>query len=159
MRPLPAVLRISRTALERGDRLGALIGRRLRPAPATLARTVAAFAFKNDERRFALDLLRRRPQFWVFRSNQRAFCGDFVLVDMSCPRLDKRSALVVDLKRGAHLRAGRGVGAQLSRAARAVDEVARSSSALAVGAQFGLLIGDARAVFDFLGDRATRGRT
>jgi hypothetical protein len=153
MRPLPAVLRLSRAAVERADRMRALVARRLRPTPAACARAFAAFAFKNDERQFALQVLRERPQLWLFRSNQRAYCGDFVIVDMSSPRRERRPAFVVDLKQGAALRAGRGVGMQLAQATRAIAEVARSCDAVPAESAFELLCGDASEVLRFLGGR------
>lgn len=78
----------------------------------------AVFAFKDDELAFARALA-ERTQLWLFRANQRAFAGDFVVVDVSPPSADQRPAVVVDLKRGGRLREGR-QGIQMRRSDRAL---------------------------------------
>ena len=124
------------------------------PGRADAGRIDGAFGLCEDERSFVRELLRARPQFWVFRSNQHAFCGDFVLVDMSSPRRERRAVFVLDLKRGAALReGGGGAGVQLTRARAAVDEIAARWSAIAAGACYRLITGDRRGVIAFLGER------
>jgi hypothetical protein len=44
---------------------------------------------------------------WVFRCDQRRFAGDFVVVDMSEPRPERRWVVVLDLKMGAPFRRAR----------------------------------------------------
>jgi hypothetical protein len=90
-----------------------------------------AFAFKSDEGLFARQLLARRSQLWLFRSHQRRFCGDFVVVDMSSPVAARRRSWIVDLKLGAPLKlGGGGAGVQLKNADRAVAEIVRETGAL-----------------------------
>jgi len=87
---------------------------------------VHAFEFKNDERPFALALLRRKTNVWVYRANQRRFCGDFVVVDMSAR--PARRVWVIDLKMGRAVKTGGGgAGVQLvnaEAAARSLDVIA-----------------------------------
>jgi hypothetical protein len=107
------------------------------------ARLVAAFRFKNDEEAFARQLARRKSNLWVFRCNQRGFCGDFVVVDMSSPDPTLRPVFVVDLKRGAPLKiGGGGCGVQFKNASRAVERVAYRTGAVPVDAPFTLASGD-----------------
>jgi hypothetical protein len=113
-------------------------------ARADRALTHHAYAFKADEGRFARELLARRTERWLYRANQRAFCGDFVVVDMSPGRTAPRRAWVVELKLGAPLREGGGaVGLQLVRATEAL-------AALGLTGEATLLSGDARAVLEHL---------
>jgi hypothetical protein len=44
---------------------------------------LAVFALTRPEKRFACQLLQRKRNIWLFRCNQRGFCGDFIAVDMS----------------------------------------------------------------------------
>ncbi len=115
------------------------------------ARWRTAFRFCNDERAFAAGLLRQKPNLWLFRCNQRAFCGDFVVVDMSSPDPERRRVWVVDLKQGAPLRVGGGgAGVQLQNAERAVAEVAARTGAVPRGAAFEAVVGDALGVLAYL---------
>ena len=151
---LPSFIRIHRRALARADGVAALVVRTLQPKHHQVARAVGAFAFKNDERDFARELLSRKTQFWLFRSNQHAFCGDFVVVDVSSPSRSRRRAFVLDLKQGARLRpGGGGAGVQLRNAQCVVQEVALATGVLDAAAPFELLTGDARLILSFLGAR------
>jgi hypothetical protein len=60
------------------------------------------FALGGPELDFARELLLRRRNLWLYRTNQRHFCGDFVAIDMSAPR--DRRAYALELKLGAALR-------------------------------------------------------
>ena len=62
------------------------------------------FALHRDELLFTRQLLAAHPRFWVFRSNQRAACGDFLVVDMSAPCPERRGCWLVELKMGERLR-------------------------------------------------------
>jgi hypothetical protein len=149
---LPSFLRLHRGALARADGIAALVVRTLQPAPPQMARAVGAFAFKNDERAFARTLLTKKTELWLFRSNQHAFCGDFVVVDVSSPSRARRRAFVLDLKHGAELRrGGGGAGVQLRNAPRVVEEVALVTGVLDAAAPFELLTGDGRLVLSYLG--------
>jgi hypothetical protein len=146
----PLSLKLTRGALARRDAFFASILRALRPPPADAALAVHTFAFKNDEEGFARALLARRSHLWLYRSNQRAFCGDFVAVDMSSPRPSLRRAYVLELKRGAPLRPGGGVGVQLRNAERAVRDLA----VLGAEATWEVLTGDGERILDRLSARA-----
>jgi hypothetical protein len=145
---LPLALRVTRRALVRGDTFFATILDAVRPAPGLALFAFHAFAFKNDERAFARELLERRTELWLFRSNQRAFCGDFVAVDMSSPEPSHRRAFVLELKLGERLRVGRG-GVQLRNAADAVRD-AGQAGVLGASAGFEVLTGDARHLLGYV---------
>jgi hypothetical protein len=69
-------------------------------------RHISDFALSGPERVFARDLLRQRRNLWLWRTNQRARCGDFVVVDMSEPRPERRVARVIELKMSKRLGPG-----------------------------------------------------
>ena len=115
------------------------------------ARLKASFRFKNDELRFARQLVRRKSNYWVFRSNQQKFCGDFIVVDMSSPDTERRRVYVLDLKQGAALKiGGGGAGAQFKNAAQAVASVWLHTGAVAKEAEFVMLSGDRQALLAYL---------
>lgn len=115
--------------------------RRLRPP----------FRFCCDEWSFARELLERSTQLWLFRSNQRRFCGDFVVVDMSASRPERRRAWLVDLKLGAPLRVGGGgAGVSFRNGPRAVGEIARTTGAIRADMEPARITGDRRAVLALL---------
>ena len=55
---------------------------------------LACFALTRPEKRFARRLLERKRNVWLFRCNQRGFCGDFIAVDMSDGRPEMRPVIV-----------------------------------------------------------------
>jgi len=69
---------------------------------------VAAFRLHPRELQFAQAVLTLHTRLWLWRTNQRAFSGDFLLVDMSSPNPQRRPVWVVDLKLYAPLRRGGG---------------------------------------------------
>ncbi len=77
------------------------------------------FQMSPAEKRFAQELLRRHSRLHLFRCDQRSFCGDFVVIDMSCPDPQRRRAWVIELKSNQRLKRAAG-GVQLRRAAEAV---------------------------------------
>lgn len=83
-------------------------------------RHLSDFALSGPERVFARELLRSRRNLWLWRTNQRARCGDFVVVDMSEPRAERRVARVIELK--TRKRLGRG-GFQTLEAERLLPEL------------------------------------
>ena len=116
------------------------------------ARCMPSFAFKNDELPFARRVERYKTNLWLYRTNQRRLCGDFVAVDMSEPRRRRRRVWVLELKRGARLRlGGGGAGNQLVNAAKAVAAVARTDGNIVPDAQHELVSGDGAAVLALLG--------
>jgi hypothetical protein len=148
---LPLCIALRSPTVERRDGITTLVTRTLRPPTAHEGIAVHSFELKNDERAFARELLRRKSNYWLFRSNQRHACGDFVVVDVSSPLPDRRRAFVVDLKQGAPVRVGGGgAGVQLRNAGRAIGEL-RSAGVLGIEAPFELVTGDSRALLRFLG--------
>jgi len=91
------VLRLPRAALARRDAVDRL-------AATWQARKL--FAFKCDELDFARALLARRTNLWLYRTSQRAFAGDFIVVDLSSPSAEARTVHLIELKRGEPLRVG-----------------------------------------------------
>jgi hypothetical protein len=123
---LPLSIKLTRRAVARRDLFCELVQKTARPSQAEAAFAFHAFAFKADEHEFALELLSRRTELWLFRANQRAFCGDFLAIDMSSPRPAGRRVYVLELKRGMPVRIGAGaVGIQLRNATIAVRALAR----------------------------------
>jgi len=106
-------------------------------------RLVSAFRFKNDERPFALKLLARKPNLWLFRANQLASCGDFFVVDMSSPDPAIRALWVLDLKQGSRLHwGGGGAGDQLQNVGAALSDLSRRFGVVPQDAEPRLLVGD-----------------
>lgn len=85
-------------------------------------RLLERFAMSGPEQGFAQTVLARRPNLWLYRCNQRAACGDFVIVDVSPPAPRDRVALAIELKAGEPLALG-GARLQLANADVAVAEL------------------------------------
>lgn len=146
---LPLSVKLTRRAVARRDLFCELVLRAVRPPPADAAFAVHAYAFKADEGDFARELLERCSRLWLFRSNQRAFCGDFVAVDMSSPSPARRRAFVLELKRGAALRLGGGaVGVQLRNAALAVRSLTGEGGLLGEDAEHLIVTGDGAQILE-----------
>jgi len=112
---------------------------------------LGAFALTRPERRFACRLLERKRNVWLFRCNQRGFCGDFIAVDMSAdlPRL--QSAVVIELKCGAGLRfGGAGAGNQLQRSDTAVTELVETEGVITKDGPVTLACGDGDEVLQWI---------
>jgi hypothetical protein len=112
---------------------------------------LAVFALTRPEKRFACRLMQRKRNIWLFRCNQRRFCGDFVAVDMSAdlPRL--RSVVVIELKVGAGLRfGGAGAGNQLQRAEAAIAELVETEGVITKDTRVTLVCGDGDKVLDWI---------
>jgi hypothetical protein len=118
----------------------------------TTHRLVRSFEFCNDEERFARELLRNKSQLWLYRCNQRKFCGDFVVINMSDPRPEHRQAWVLDLKFGADLCiGGGGAGIQLRNGHQALLEIAQNPSVLSDQILPTYVTGDRRMILQFFG--------
>jgi hypothetical protein len=145
-------IRVPKNDMLRPKTLERVLSRAWTRAGAVPRELLAAFAFVNDEALFAKELLVRAPQMWLFRTNQRRFSGDFVVVDMSSPVVDKRRSWVLDLKRGAPLRlGGGGAGIQLKNAPFALAEIAATTGVLEAPVRAERVVGDRRAVLRHLG--------
>ena len=77
------------------------------------------FALSGPELAFARALL-TRTRMWLYRTNQRHACGDFVVIDMSAPR--DRTAYALELKSDEPVRLGAG-GLQLAGLDAAIAEL------------------------------------
>ncbi len=134
------LLRLPRAALARRDVVARL-------SPSHFEQTL--FALKCDELEFARALLARRSNLWLYRTSQRAFAGDFVIVDLSRPSPKARSVVVTELKRGERVRVGAPSSIQLRNATTAVAELA-SRGIVDRDADVRAITGDARGVLQFL---------
>ena len=105
----------------------------------------------RDELEFARALLERRTNLWLYRTSQRAFAGDFLVVDVSSPpaQAGRRRVVVVELKRGDPLRVAQPTAVQLRNTPAAVRELAETG-VVNEGCDVRAVIGDADAVLDYL---------
>ena len=143
------VVRLKRTWLLRSDTLRAVLARQVRRRD--LPGAWAGFALSPAERRFALSLLERRPSLWLYRTHQRCFAGDFLVVDMASRVPEARSVWGVELKSSRPLSQGRG-GVQLSRVHEALAAVA-ANDVVPRDTPVRVLCGGNQAVLDYF--RAT----
>src|SRR5262245_12992898 len=104
------VLRLRPGLLRRADRLRHAV--RAQVSSADYVHAWSALALASVEHAFALGLLGRRTSLWLYRTHQRAFAGDFIVVDMSASVSAQRRVFALELKSGEHVREGRG-GVQL----------------------------------------------
>ncbi|CAM2008885.1 hypothetical protein [Acanthopleuribacter pedis] len=110
------------------------------------------FAFKSEEGSFARDLVLGKPNFWVFRCNQKAFCGDFLVIDMSPPKVADRPVWLLDLKEGCPVSDGAGsAGAQMIHADRALAAIYAEHGAVEPNQPFEKRVGSAAALLEFFG--------
>ena len=154
---VPSVLSVPLRSLARRDFVEARVAVDIAPRRRDVAWVVAAFAVTPAELGFARALLAQRPNLRLFRANQRASCGDFVIVDPSPPDVERRRVVVLDLKLGAALAVGGGgAGVQLTGARRAVAEVAGRFGLVPPDAPIDLLTGGERALLGALASRELR---
>lgn len=154
---LPLVLKLPRRTLARRDAVRMLVARLDEKRDRPRAELVSAFEFKDAELAFAR-ALSERTNLWLYRVNQRAFAGDFVVVDVSSPDISKRPAVALDLKRGGRVREDR-AGIQMQRTDRAIAAIA-SAGVVGPGCTPIHVTGDARSVLAAIArvlDRARRG--
>jgi len=108
--PSPSFLRLPRASLVRRNVVSTLVRHRVDARGSVRAAITHAFAFKDDELLFARALLAIQSRLWLYRTNQRAFAGDFVVVDLSSPVVARRPVYALDLKRGEPVRVHEGTG-------------------------------------------------
>ena len=146
----PLTLRLPFAMVDRHLRLEQILAAEPSRSWAQSLPLLTVFALTRPEKRFACRLLQRKRNIWLFRCNQRGFCGDFIAVDMSAelPRL--RSATVIELKSGVSLRfGGAGAGKQLQRAYAAVAELVATEGVIAKDSPVTLACGDGDEVLDW----------
>ena len=107
------------------------------------------FEMRSHERAFVKTVLARRSNLWLFRTNQRRSCGDFVAIDMSSSRRADRRAYAMELKMGERLVIG-GARLQCAQISFAVDELV-AREILEDSSPVELLYGDGAAVLRHLG--------
>lgn len=149
----PHLLRLHAATLRRPDAIHALVSRAIRPRRADWARAVHTYAFKCDEHGFARELLGARTELWLYRCNQRAYCGDFVVVDVSCPWPELRQAWAIELKLRTIFRVGVG-GIQLRHVDSAREELVRAG-VLDPSRPISTVLGSAGDVLSWFGAGAT----
>ena len=147
-RSFPYALRLSL----REQRAGTTLVAQLLTAAVPVRKLASSFRLSGDERAFAREVLGELTALWVFRCNQRRFCGDFGVVDMSAAGARPRRVWGIELKRNAPLRIGR-VGRQLANHGAMAHELA-STIGHRVEAQ--PICGDRSAVTSFLRGRTRR---
>jgi len=112
---------------------------------------VSAFTLCPDEVRFARALARYKPNLWLFRTHQRCFCGDFVVVDMSSPTPARRSVYVIDLKaRSSLVLGGGGAGIQLKNTPWALAALSQRHRVITEDAPAERVVGSREEVLTFL---------
>jgi hypothetical protein len=110
------------------------------------------FAFKCDELEFARALLLRRSNLWLYRTSQRAFAGDFIIVDLSNPTPTSRAVTFIELKRGEPVRISLPTSVQLRNAPAALRELA-GTGVVSESCSLQAITGDRRDVLTFYGAR------
>lgn len=152
---LPSFFKLSRAALARRDVVRCIVRRSSLVPRHAVAETTHAFALTEDELSFARTLLSLHSQMWLYRTHQRGFAGDFVVVDLSSPEPTRRRVFAVELKRGHHVRVHDGTPLQLRNASLVVSQIARTG-VVDDDSPHANLTGDSRAVVAYL---ASRGRS
>lgn len=117
--------------------------------PEAAARKLAGrYTMSSRERDFVRRVLEHKTNVHLWRCHQGSACGDFLLIDMAAGPVDRRSAVVVELKAGAELRLG-GNDHQLRNAEDAVAELI-AAGALAATAGLTRVSGDKDVVLAWL---------
>ncbi|MFN3200879.1 MAG: hypothetical protein ACE366_20940 [Bradymonadia bacterium] len=145
----PMTLRLPFAMVDVGFNIDQLLSR-----DPTLSRSQAwqrleRFALSGPERVFTRRLLLERRNMWLYRCNQRDFCGDFIVVDMSGGALAHRRAIALELKQGAPLKLAAG-GVQMARVTEAVAEIAERDGVLDAQSMRQQVLGDPNAVLRWL---------
>jgi hypothetical protein len=147
----PLTLRLPFAMVDRHLRLEQILAADATRSWAQSLPLLAAFALTRPERRFACRLLEQKRNVWLFRCNQRGFCGDFIVVDMSADLTRRRPVVVIELKLGAGLRfGGGGAGNQLQRADAALTELVETEGVIAKDAPVTLACGDGDTVLEWI---------
>jgi len=148
--PEPRVLRLPPSLLA-GFNLARLLAEDGRWSWAQGYALLERFEFAEYERTFAKTLLRTLTRYWLYRTNQRCGCGDFIAVDMSPPEPRGRRAIVIELKLGEDLVEDRGAKSpQLANHLEAVEEIAQAG-VLDAGSEVTVVRGDPAKVLEYLG--------
>ena len=145
----PLTLRLPSWLCESFDLARVIANEHRSPGRTTGACHFDRFDMRGHERSFVKTVLARRSNLWLFRTNQRRSCGDFIAIDMSSSRRAARCVYVMELKMGVRLVIG-GARLQCAQYCAAVDELA-ARGILEGGSPVELLYGDGAAVLTHLG--------
>jgi len=151
VRKPPMVVQLSLAAVQEEHGLYQLLAAESRWTRHQVCMVYAMFAFKSDEQAFVGSLLTQKQHYWVFRCNQQRFCGDFVVVDMSCPESKRRRIFVIEMKENTELKIDSGAGIQLRNAAEAIEIIAQETGAILADCPFETLVGDKQHLLAYLG--------
>ena len=149
MSPKPLTLLLPFRLVDESFSLAMLLASDPERSGAETWRLREVFAMSSREEAFVRRLLRKKRNLWIYRCNQRGWCGDFIIIDMSEPEPSRRHGLLLELKSGAALKEGGG-GLQVKNAAAAFAEL-RSSGVLGEGATTGTWLGSKEAILEALG--------
>jgi hypothetical protein len=94
-------------------------------------------------------MLREHTNLWLFRCNQRSFCGDFAVVTMSARSPARRGCWAIELKQRSGLRLCRGTPMQLANHRAAVAEIARLTGIITSETEVRVMVGDPDSVRAF----------
>jgi hypothetical protein len=142
--PDPLTLRLPRWLCASFDLARAIANEHRSVGRTTGACQIDRFEMRSHERTFVKTVLARRSNLWLYRTNQRRSCGDFIAIDMSPPRRAERRAYVMELKMGERLVVG-GARLQCAKYGEAVDELV-AREVLDESSPVELLYGDGDAV-------------
>jgi hypothetical protein len=147
----PIVMKLTLSCVERNDSFYHYISSLPGRTGKQVSELVPLFDFKNDERYFARELLETKNNFWLFRCNQRKFCGDFLAVDMSSNDIRFRDTYVIDLKQNAPLKTnGGGAGNQFINSGEACDWIAEEYHIIDSRVNIRKLSGDKSCILNYL---------
>jgi hypothetical protein len=107
------------------------------------------FEMSSREERFVRGLLSSKRNLWLYRCNQRRFCGDFIAVDMAAAAVHLRPSYALELKADAPLKVGVGPGVQMANLEEAYLELI-DQGVLQVGSPYIRVTGDGGAILDWL---------
>lgn len=133
------VVRLTRALLAKGE---LALARAVHAERSDVRRTRRALACSRREVRFARALLERRTNLWLIRTSQHAFAGDFIVVDLSEPRVEERAALVLELKARTGVKFVSREMHQTRNARAAIAATARATGALVASAPYVVVVGD-----------------
>jgi len=112
------------------------------------------FALSSREERFARSLLKTKRNLWLFRCNQKRFCGDFIVVDMASAAVHMRPSYALELKQGGDLKVDCGPGVQMARLDDAIVELIEQG-VLQVGSPFIRVSGNGPEILEWLSQPMT----
>lgn len=107
------------------------------------------FALSSREERFVRRLLAVKRNLWLFRCNQRRYCGDFIAVDMASAAVHLRPAYALELKQGEPLKLDAGPGIQMKNVDEAILELIEQD-VLQVGSPYIRVSGSFEVILEWL---------